>query len=96
MRLLGGTRQRGVAGQLVVLAAEVELRAGLRRPESGDDGQLLLEALEALAHRGKRDAESFVLAVEPSGAEAELDPSAAHRIDLGHRQRQHSGVTKGR
>jgi hypothetical protein len=46
---------------------EVEGLAGGRRPQAGDDLQLLLEAGELLL--GERDAVGLVLLLEPAGAE---------------------------
>ena len=75
----------GSAGESVerVVRAEVrEPRADGGRPEAGDDLELLGQPLEALAGVGERDAVGRVLAVVPAGAEPELDPAVAHRVDL--------------
>jgi hypothetical protein len=54
-----------------------------RRPQAGDDRELLLEPFEPLARGGKRDPVGAVLVVEPSGADPQLDTTAAHDVDLG-------------
>ena len=41
-------------------------------PQPGEDGQLFLEAVKALAERGERDPVGGVLPVVPPGAEPEL------------------------
>ena len=46
--------------------------------------ELLLQPVEALPQGGERDAVGGVLVVVPAGADAELDPAAAHLVDLGH------------
>ena len=81
-----------------MLAGEVERLADRRRPQPGDDRQLLLEALEALAERRERDAVGVVLLLVPAGAEAELDATARHLVDAGDGDRQHaraSGTSPG-
>src|SRR5581483_6570330 len=54
-----------------------------RRPQPGDDGELLLEHLEARADGREGDAVGSVLLVVPPGPEAELHPATAHGVDLG-------------
>ena len=83
-----GLGSAGDAADRVVGAVEVERRAGRRRPHPGDDRELLLEAVEALAERRERDGVRLVLALVPAGAEAELDPAAGHLVDAGDRDRQ--------
>ena len=56
MRLLHRFRERRAVGELVVRAGEGERLADRRLPDPGDDRELLLEALEALAERRERDA----------------------------------------
>ena len=51
-------------------------------PEAGDDGELLLEAVEALTHRRERDAVGGVLVVVPAGADAKLHPATGHVVDV--------------
>ena len=82
-RRLDRLRQRRRVDDLVVLAGEAVLLARRRGPQAGDDLQLLLEPVEALAERRERDAVRGVLPLEPAAAQAELDPAAAHRVDLG-------------
>ena len=88
--------QRRRVGDRVVLALVRERRADRRRPQPGDDRQLLLEALEALAERRERDRVRLVLALVPAGAEAELDAAAGHLVDPGDRDRQRSGQAERR
>ena len=45
-------------------------------------GELLLEPVEALAEGRERDAVGLVLGLVPARAETELDPAAAHLVDL--------------
>ena len=68
--------------------------ADRRPPQAGDDLQLLLEPVEALATRRERDAVGGVLGVVPAGADAELDPAAAHVVDLGHGEASGPGRRK--
>src|SRR5204862_7608338 len=56
------------------------------------DGELLFETREAFTDRWERDPVRGVLAVVPARAEAELDPSAAHLVDLRDRDRERSWV----
>ena len=88
MGVLGRLGQRGAVLQLVVATLEAEGLADGRAPEPRDDGELLLEALETLSERRERHAVGGVLGVEPPGAQAELDPSPAHGVDLRHLHRQ--------
>src|ERR1035437_10678183 len=53
-------------------------------PEPGDDGELPLEPAEPLAERLERYPVRRVLSLQPAGAETELDPAAAHLVDLSH------------
>ena len=87
--------QRRGAGQPVVPAVEVERLAGRRAPQPGDDRQLLLVAVEPLPQRRERDAVGGVLGLEPARADAELDPAAAHLVDLRDRDRQRPGQPEG-
>jgi hypothetical protein len=66
----------------VVRAGERERLALGHTPQTGDDRELLLEHVEALTGRRERDAERGVLAIEPPGAQPELDASA-FRVSLG-------------
>ena len=45
---------------------------------------------------GERDAVGGVLGLEPAGAEAELDPAAAHLVDLRDRDRERAGQPERR
>lgn len=91
--LLRGLGQRGRVREVVVGAVEVEGLAEFRRPEAGDDLQLLLEAGELLL--GERDAVGLVLLLEPAGAEAELDAAAGHLVDLRDLDGEHAGQPEG-
>ena len=92
--LLHGLGQaRGVL-DLVVAAGEREPLADRVRPQPGDDGELLLQALEALAEGREGDGVGLVLGLVPARAEAELDPAAAHLVDLRHGDREGTGVAE--
>ncbi len=94
-RRLHRLRQRGRVAHLVVRSVEVE-RLGLRRrPDPGDDLELLLESVEALTEGWKRDPVGAVLGVVPAGTDAELDPSARHGVDVGDRDRERARETEG-
>ena len=88
---LGSARR---VGHLVVLAVEAE--AALGRPQAGDDRELLLEPVEPLPRARERDAVRRVLLLEPAGADAELDPAAAHLVDVRHADRERAGEPEGR
>jgi hypothetical protein len=81
---------------VVVAAGEGEPLADRVLPEPGDDGELLLQAFEALTDRWERDGVGLVLGLVPPGTETELDASTAHLVDLGHADREGSGVAEGR
>ena len=78
-----GVDEPRVAVHRVVRPVVLEGRPGGRRPQAGDDGELLLEPVEALADRREGDAEGGVLLLEPARAQPELDPPAAHLVDPG-------------
>ena len=80
----------------VVGAGVVEGLAGRRGPHSGQDLELFTESLESLAERGERDGVGQVLGLEPARADSEVHPARAHRVDLGHRDGQRSGVAERR
>jgi hypothetical protein len=82
-------------GEPVVPAGEVERLPGRGAPQPGDDGQLLLVAVEAFAERGERDAVGGVLVGEPARADAQLHPAAAHLVDLRDRDGQRAGEPEG-
>ncbi len=65
-----------------MVSAERERHSGRCLPQPGDHGELLLEAVEALAGGGERDAVGAVLVVVPPGPQPQLHPPAAHRVDL--------------
>jgi hypothetical protein len=94
-RPLRGLGQRWRVGDLVILAVKGERGPGRGRPQAGDDRELLLEPVEPLGQRRERHAVGRVLGVEPARAQAELDPAAAHLVDLrdgdGQRPRQPEG-----
>ena len=91
---LDGLRQRRRVRQLVVGAGEVVGLADRRRPQPGDDLELLGELLEALLGVRERDAVGGVLLGEPAGADAQLDPAVAHRVDARDLDREHAGVAE--
>jgi hypothetical protein len=68
--------------------------ADRRLPQPGEDFELLLEPVEALPQRGEGNAVGGVLRLEPSAAQAEFDPSAAHLIDAGDGDGQRTGETE--
>ena len=70
---------------------EAERLAGGCAPEPGHDGELLFEALEALAEGRERHAVGRVLGVVPAGTESELDAPAAHGVHLRHLDGEQSG-----
>ena len=72
-----------------------ERRAGRRLPEPGDDGEVVLEPLEPLTGRRERDRVGPVLVVEPAGADPQLHPTPAHRVDLRDRDGEGTGVPEG-
>ena len=63
---------------------------------SGDDGELLLEPVETLAHRRERNAVGGVLRLEPAGAQAKLNPATAHLVHPGDLHGQRPGQPEGR
>ena len=79
----------------VVRARVREPFADRRRPQPGDDRQLLLEPVEALLHVRERDAVGPVLAVEPARTQPELDAAAAHLVDARHGDRERAGAPEG-
>src|SRR5690242_2721823 len=87
-RPLGRFRQGGRVRQLVVGPLEGERLALRGLPQAGDDGELLLQAIEALTKMRERDAVGGVLTFEPAAPEAELNPAAAHLVDLCHGDRE--------
>src|SRR5262249_32256112 len=78
VRRLHGSRERGLVFEAVRAARVVE--AGLR-PRAHDDLDLLLEEVEALARVEEREAVGEVLALEPAGAHADVEPSAGDVVD---------------
>ena len=70
MAALCRLRERRRIGQLVVFAGEREGLPSGRRPQSGDDLELLLEPFEAFAEIRKRDAVGGVLLFVPTGTRA--------------------------
>jgi hypothetical protein len=79
----------------VVAALVGERGADRRGPQARDDGQLVLEALEALAERREGDGVGLVLGLVPAGAEAQLDAAAAHLVDLRHRDGERARMAEG-
>src|SRR6185295_8994086 len=75
-RPLGRLRERGRVRQLVVRPVEGERLAVRGLPQARDDGELLLQAVEALAERRERYAVGGVLTLEPAAPEAQLNPAA--------------------
>ena len=94
-RALDGLGQRRRVGERVVIAGKGEGRALWGGPQALDDLELLFEQVEALAEAGVGDAVGLVLAVVPAGAEAQLDPSAAHGVDRGHADGEGAGQPEG-
>src|SRR6202030_1665037 len=76
--------------EAIVGALEGETFLDRGAPQAGEDRQLLLEAIEALALRRERDAVGSVLGLEPSCPDADVHAPAAHRIDLRHRDGKRS------
>ena len=62
-----------------------------RAPQAVDDLDLFGEEVEAFGHVRERDSVGAMFGLEPARTEAQLDPPAAHRVDLGDRDRQRSG-----
>ena len=91
---LDGLGQRGAVLQVVVAPVEAEGLADRRAPQPGQDGVLLLEALEALAQRREGEAVGRVLGVVPTGPEAQLDSPGAHGVDLRHLDGEQTGLPK--
>ena len=87
-----GPRRR--IGDPVVRAVVAEQLALRRAPHPGDDRQLLLEDVEPLADRRKRDAVGGVFGFVPAGAEAEIDAAATHRVDGRDRDRERSRLAE--
>jgi peptide/nickel transport system permease protein len=83
-RQLSGLGQTRAIGHAVVPTAEAERLPGRRLPQPRNDGQLLLQPIETLFHRGEGYALDLVLELHPARAKAEGDPSTAHGVDLGH------------
>src|SRR5687768_11937042 len=79
-----------------MLAVEAERVAHRRLPEPGDDRELLLETSEALTEGREGDAVGAVLVVVPAGADAQLDATARHLVDLRHRDRERARQPEGR
>jgi hypothetical protein len=79
-----------------VLSAVVERLAQRRRPQPGEDLELLGEPVEALAQGRERDGVGLVFGLEPTGADTEFHTATAHLINLGHRDGQWSRVAEGR
>ena len=61
-------------------------------PQPADDGELLLQALEALSEGRERDGVGLVLGLVPARTQTELDPAAAHLVDLRHGDGERTGV----
>ena len=98
-RLLLGARICCGAPQRVVASVEVDRSAG---PQGLDDGDPLLQTVEAFLERRKPDAKRLVLRDVPSGADPEHQPAAREEVDRsGHpgeqgrmskRHRTHQGA----
>ena len=55
-----------------------------------------MQPVEALAQRRERDRVGQVFFVEPARPDPEVDAPAAHRVHLGHRDRQRSRIAERR
>ena len=95
VRSLGRLGQGGTVLEVEVVAVEAELLVVGRPPQTGEDGEGLLQALEALAQGRELEAVGGVLGVVPAGAQAELDPAARHVVDLGHLDGEQAGWAEG-
>ena len=60
-----------------------------------EDLELVLEQVVALRRRREVEAERAVLVLVPAGAETDLDPAAAHVVDLGGDDREAPEVAEG-
>jgi len=78
-----------VARDGVVLALEGERPVG---HQPLDDGDALLETVQAHAGRVVGHARAFVVAAHPPGTQAELEPTVGEQVDRGRLLRQHEGM----
>ena len=84
-------------GELEVPALVGEAAPVRRRPQPGDDLQLLGQPVEPLAERGaERQSVRVVLVGEPARAETQFDAAAGDVVDVGGGDRQHRRMPEGR
>jgi hypothetical protein len=81
VRLLDRLGQPVQLLDLVVPSAEGE---GSRREQALQHPRRLVEALDPHAGRGIRDARGLVVAEQPAGAKADLDPALGQHVQGGH------------
>jgi hypothetical protein len=96
VRVLGRLGQRRRVAQHVVLTVVGEPLADRGLPQPGDDRELLGEPVEPGPGVGELDPVRRVLGLEPSRAQPELDPAAAHLVDLRDADREDAGVAERR
>src|SRR5262249_6261927 len=92
---LGRLGQGGGVGELIVLAGKGKLLPRRRRPETGEDFQLLAQVLETFAGGRERDAVGGVFGLVPAGAKAELYSALAHFVDLRDGYGEQAGMAEG-
>src|SRR5256886_6222576 len=88
--LLGARIGRGAA-QRVVASVEIDRSTG---PQGLDDGDPLLETVEAFLERRKPDPKRLVLGDIPSGADPEDQPAAGEEVDGGGHPGEQGRVSK--
>ena len=79
-----------------MLAVVAESITDRSPPQAGDHRQRFLEAVEPFLDGRERDAVEAVFGFIPARAEAELDPTPAHLVDLGNLNGQRPRVPKRR
>ena len=92
MRLLDGLGRKRRLYEVVVGAGEARV---VFRPQLGDDGERFPETLRALLGAVEGNAVGVMLELLPAGANAEVEPAAAHVIDGRRHLRQHRGIPVG-
>ena len=94
-RALNGLGKGRRINHLIVRTGVAERRIGGRRPQTGDDGQLLFQPVKALPQLRKRNAIGLMLGTKPSRSQTELHPTPTHLIHLGHGNGEWSGQSEG-
>ena len=74
-----------------MVPVEGEMFAAGGPPESGKDLELLFESLKAFPGGREGDPERSVFVYVPGSADAQLDPAAAHLVDLRDRHGERAG-----